>query len=318
MENRIQIARSSAHIVTIGYLLTDWLIQVEHLPVTPGDHQTLSHLEIEPGGMSNFLIAGQRLGGEMHALDAIGADRYGQMLLEALAAEGVDTSQVVRVEGAKSRGVAVLSGPDDRHAFMAYPGSELPVQALSAEWMQPLSEADALYVDGFSLRQEHIRGAVEEAARKMHERGGEVFYDPGPTMHASPEFLNSVYGVFLTDEELLGWMGLGGAEGAWSLLEEGPELVVIKGGAAGCTIVTGGHSQVCKGYFVPVKDTLGAGDVFNAAFVLALLQGKSAAECGAYANAAGAAAVQKFGAGRNVPSGEEVEEIVRNQVIKND
>jgi ribokinase len=285
---------------------------VEHFPVTPGDHQTLSHLEIEPGGMCNFLIAGQRLGGEMHALDAIGADRYGLMLLETLEAEGVDVSQVVRVEGVKSRGVTVLNGSNDQHAFMAYSGSLLPVQALSAEWAQTLAEADVLYLDGFSLRQEHIRGAVEEAARRMHERGGKVFYDPGPTMHASPEFLNSVYGIFLTEEELRGWMGLGGAEGAWSLLEEGPELVVIKQGAAGCTVVTAGHSHVCKGYSVPVRDTLGAGDVFNAAFVLSLLQGKSAAECGAYANAAGAATVQKFGAGMNVPSREEVKGGIRN------
>jgi sugar/nucleoside kinase (ribokinase family) len=130
-------------------------------------------------------------------------------------------------------------------------------------------------------------------------------------MHASPEFLNSVYGVFLTEEELLGWIGLGGAEGAWSLLEEGPELVVIKQGAAGCTLVTAGQFQACKGYSVPVKDTLGAGDVFNAAFVLALLQGKSAAECATYANAAGAAAVQKFGTGRNVPSRQEVEGVMQ-------
>jgi ribokinase len=299
-------------IATIGYLLTDWLMAVEHFPITPGDHQKLNELDIELGGMCNFLIAGRRLGGEMVALDTIGADRNGKLLLEALKAEGVDVTQVVKVKGARSRAVVVMSTSDQQYAFMGYPGSELTEQGLSAKWKAALDGADALYLDGFSLLQEHISGTALKVAKEMHARGGKVFLDPGPRVaEIARQELSYVNVVLLTANELKAWVGLEGAEGAWSLLDEGPELVVVKQGREGCTIFSACQEIRCAGYSVTVRDTLGAGDVFNAAFVLALLQGKSLAECGALANSAGAAQVQKFGAGRNVPSREEVEAIFK-------
>ena len=162
--NKIRIA-------TVGYLISDWLAAVKHFPVVPGDHQTLSEIAVEPGGMCNFLIAGQRLGGQMIALDAIGMDSYGLELLGVLAEEGVDTRGVVQVSGARSRGVMVMSDSVDQHVFMAYPGSEMPLQTLNQDWQRILAGVEALYLDGFSLRQEHVRAAALAAARWMAGAG---------------------------------------------------------------------------------------------------------------------------------------------------
>jgi ribokinase len=305
-ENKIRIA-------TIGYLISDWLAAVEHFPVTPGDHQTLGEIAVEPGGMCNFLIAGQRLGGQMTALDAIGADSYGLALLAVLEEEGVDTRGVVRVAGARSRGVLVMSDPADQHVFMAYPGSAMPEQTFNAEWQRVLAGTDALYLDGFSLRQENVRSAALEAAQWMACQGKKVFFDPGPAADAGARaVLPWLDGLFLTAGELSKWAEGGVTE----LFGESQRLafVVVKEGAGGCTI----HAKVeparhCQGFSVPVRDTVGAGDVFNAAFLLALLRGSSLPECGTFANAAGAVQVQKFGAGRNVPTRAEVEEMIEEQ-----
>ena len=304
--NKIRIA-------TVGYLISDWLAAVEHFPVVPGDHQTLGEIAVEPGGMCNFLIAGQRLGGQMIALDAIGMDSYGLELLGALAEEGVDTRGVVQVSGARSRGVMALSGPADEHVFMAYPGGEMPLQTLNQDWQRILAGAEALYLDGFSLRQEHVRVAALAAAQWMAGQGKRVFFDPGPAADAAARaVLPWLNGLFLTAGELNRWAEKGVDElfGAAQHLA----FVIVKEGVEGCTVYTRGEPALhCRGFSVPVRDTLGAGDVFNAAFLLALLGGKPLAECGAFANAAGAVQVQKFGAGRNVPTREEVERMAEQK-----
>ena len=300
-------------IATIGYLISDWLAAVEHFPVVPGNHQTLGEIAVEPGGMCNFLIAGQRLGGQMTALDAIGADSYGLDLLDALEKEGVDTSEVVRVGGARSRGVMVMNDAADRHVFMAYPGDEMPVQSFNTDWQRVLDGTDTLYLDGFTLRQEHVHSAALAAAQWMAGQGKKVFFDPGPA--ADPDaraVLPRLDGLFLTAAELSRW----GEGGVMELFGESQRLalIVVKEGAGGCTIYAKGEPALhCRGFSMPVRDTLGAGDVFNAAFILTLLQGKPLAECGAFANAAGAVQVQQFGAGKNVPTREEVEEMVEKQ-----
>jgi sugar/nucleoside kinase (ribokinase family) len=203
--------------------------------------------------------------------------------------------------------VAVVSTAEDRHTFLSYPGDDLPVQPLYVRWRRTLANVDALYVDGFSMLQEHIMGAAFQASEKVHERGGKTFFDPGPSLVGiSRNLLCNYSGIFLTEDELRKWAGSADTVAARSLIAQGPELVVIKQGANGCLVVTAGESYPCPGISVPMRDTMGAGDVFNAAFVVAMMTGQSLPECGAIANAAGAATVQKFGAGRNVPTLEEV------------
>ena len=302
--------RNKPHIAAIGYLLTDWLFSLDHFPILPNEHQNLAEAVIEPGGMCNFLIAGQRLGGRMAALDAIGADPYGLELLAKLSREGVDITQVVKIPGARSRGTVVMSDLLGQHVFLPYFGEEMPEQALASGWKQLLMDCDALYLDGFTLKQPHVRKASLEAARWIKEQGRKVFFDPGPTGGETVrEILPFTSGMMLTAAELSGLTGPG-ADGLFAA-SDALEIVVVKEGEKGCSIYSRGAEPLyCPGFAVPVVDTMGAGDVFNAAFILSLLQGKSLMECSAFANAAGAAKVQKFGAGCNAPTLEEVKRML--------
>jgi sugar/nucleoside kinase (ribokinase family) len=307
--------KSKFHIASIGYLLTDWLFSLDHFPILPNEHQNLAEALIEPGGMCNFLIAGQRLGGRMAALDAIGADPYGLDLLAKLSMEGVDITQVVKIPGARSRSTVVMSDSLGQHVFLPYFGDAMPEQALASGWKQLLMECDALYLDGFTLKQPHVRKAALEASRSINEQGRKVFFDPGPTGEATVrEVLPFTYGMMLTAAELSGLAGQGvdGLFTASGVLE----IVVVKEGEKGCSIYERGSIPLhCPGFVVPVVDAMGAGDVFNAAFILSLLQGKSLPECGTFANAAGAVKVQKFGAGCNAPMLVEVKEVIRNHPV---
>ena len=98
---------------------------------------------------------------------------------------------------------------------------------------------------------------------------------------------------------------------AVDLLDLGPDMVVVKQGAAGCTIYERGQEPVVvPGYPVPVRDTSAAGDSFDAGFIVGAGWGWSSVECAKLANAVGAAKVQKLGGGRNVPTRADVQAVI--------
>jgi sugar/nucleoside kinase (ribokinase family) len=300
-------------IIAFGNLITDWLVQLPHLPVNPAEHQTLSELRCEPGGMANFLIAGQRLGAQMVAQDTLGEDDFSDRLLSLLAAEGVQTDSVHRLPGLRSRAVVVLADAADGHTYLPFPGGEIPKQEYPPAWAEELQGAQALYLEGFTLDQPAFHDSVMEAAAKAAKIGVPVFFDPGPRRPwVDRDFMRSLYGVFLNEQELLDWTGLSDIEGAWSLLEDGARLVVLKQGAQGSRIITSNLDLACPAFTVPVVDSMGAGDVFNAAFLVKYLHKASLADCGRLANAAGASMVGKVGAGRQAPTLAEIAKILRN------
>jgi sugar/nucleoside kinase (ribokinase family) len=71
------------------------------------------------------------------------------------------------------------------------------------------------------------------------------------------------------------------------LLGRGARTAILKLGARGCAVYTGGHEILSPAFAVPVKDTTGAGDCFVGAFLSARLRGASLAEAARFANAVG-------------------------------
>lgn len=82
-----------------------------------------------------------------------------------------------------------------------------------------------------------------------------------------------------------------------ALLDAGVKHVALKLGGRGCLLKSGGERTIVPAYPDAVcVDTTGAGDTFAAAFIAALLEGRSFAECGAYANAAASVCIERLGA----------------------
>jgi ribokinase len=121
----------------------------------------------------------------------------------------------------------------------------------------------------------------------------------------------------LTEEELpILAGGSDGLEAARSLLNAGPELVCVKRGRHGCMIISRDQVVEHEGYPVTVRDTAAAGDAFAAAFIYAYLKQWPLKDVAAFANAMGAAKVQKVGSGSSVPTAAEVQQVlddVRNR-----
>ena len=304
----------------MGDLVTDLMVSIDRFPVEPVGHQMIDRIEMQPGGMGNFLIAGQRIGLKMIPIDLMGMDQYGKSTLEALKAENIDISQIQKVAGASSKVIIVLTDANGKHAFLAYRKNCFSTQTLSAGWKKTLAGVEALFVAGYSFKEEYIRSALLEAMEFVRSQGRVVFFDPGPMVNELSDLtyqqaMRAADVLLLTEDELALAVGGRGVVGAHKLLDQGVKLVCIKCGEAGCRIVDIDHEVICAGYPAKVIDTIGAGDSFAAAFIYGYLHEWPLSEVGAFANAMGAAKVQKFGAGRNVPTMQEIKAmIVANKI----
>ena len=77
--------------------------------------------------------------------------------------------------------------------------------------------------------------------------------------------------------------------------------VIARDGEKGSIGFIDNHEVFSPGFVVEVVDTIGAGDAFNAGYILAKLKGKSLKESLRYGNAVAAINVTKTG-GRGAPT----------------
>ena len=297
----------SRRIVSVGDLVLDVILPVR-LPVLPGQHQDPGMRRMEPGGAGNVMIAARRMGLEVAAAGTVGADAFGAHILEALRAEGIDTTQVVTMPASTTTLVIVLTDQESgEHTFIGDYGQG-PAVPYPPGLDALIAASAALFVQGYTLAERRIVPLALRAIERAAASGVPLYLDVGPFMafvvpaHV-PWVVERAALVLMTEDEVpLVSGGLAGRAAYERLLAAGPQMLVIKQGAAGCAVITPGSEQRVPGFTVPVVDTVGAGDCFDAAFMAGHLSGLSPWACGRLANAMGAAAVQRMGAGRNAPS----------------
>jgi sugar/nucleoside kinase (ribokinase family) len=302
-------------VVSLGDLVTDVVIHIPQLPVQAAQHQLADCFSIEPGGAGNFLIAGSRLGMNMIALGALGDDPFGRITSDILVQEGVDMRQLIVPPGSSTTSVAVLADQTGQHVFLGKYGVG-PKIVMPKAWVETSTTADALFSFGYSLQDERFSSTCLEAMQLASQHGVPVFFDPGPEMARTTQPQRDaavrLSRVLLMTEEEIPFLAEGqtGLEAARALLDKGPQLVCVKRGAHGCVVFSHDEEVVHPGYPVPLRDTAAAGDSFAAAFIYASLSGWDLEHIAAFANAMGAAKVQKVGSGTQVPSLSEVQAVL--------
>lgn len=296
--------------VCIGDLVTDVVIAVERLPIVANQAQSVRALFIEPGGAGNALIMAARLGAHAIALGTMGTDEYGQAAYEALHAEGVDLSWVQRAPGETSVIVWVIVDDAGEHTFLAREGYGAPF-VITDGVRAMLSAADLVLVPGYALQEQRMAAAVMPLARQAAAAHVPVFVDPGPESSdpslrsAVLELLGLSTFVVLTGEEAMQLSQQPSEDAAahW-LLERTRGSVVLKLGARGCSVYArDAEPRLIPAPRVAVRDTSGAGDVFDAVFAVTWWHTRDPYQAAQRANAYAAHKVTQLGTGRRCPPG---------------
>jgi len=238
-------------------------------------------------------------------IGAVGADDFGKVLLERLTTTGVDIS-LVRIDRSHPTGVAFVQyNADGSRRFIFAPGAagRLAASDVTAE---AFSRVKLLHVTGSALAiSDSSRAAVMKALELAVSAGASISFDPNLRLEmmsaddiravCRPVIENTTILLPNADEARM-LTGEATPEAACQLLlAMGPQVVVLKQGRDGCTVLTSRGSDRVPAFAIDEVDPTGAGDTFDAAFIVEHLSGASLVDAARFANAAGALKVTTLG-----------------------
>ena len=307
-------------VISFGDLVADLLLPIPKLPLIPNEDQLAHIFLVEPGGAGNFLIMAARLGLRAAAISCVGLDVYGSHIKDQLKQEGVNVSDVQVLPGQRTTLVLVFIDDAGEHVFLGVPGT-VEITEIRDSHVEKIAQAKAFYIAGYAFGQTNPSHLVTDAIQLAKENGVVVFFDPGPqAANIAPDLMDSAVSnsdvLLATLEEVIHLTGDNPPEQvAQELLSRGPKLVVIKMGSEGCLVAREDNVFKLDAFSVNARDTTGAGDAFDAAWVYGILRGLPLEQTGVIANAVGAATATKIGAGTRLPNREEVVALLRENSV---
>ncbi|MET0324523.1 MAG: PfkB family carbohydrate kinase, partial [Ilumatobacteraceae bacterium] len=249
-------------------------------------------------------------GGRTAMLGAVGADGHADDLLAALGADGIDAAGVRRVAGGTGTAFPVVDD-EGRNTVIVVPRANHAVEVADVERL-----AGVIGGARVVLVQLELPPAVVVAAATVARRGGAlVVLNPAPVVGDGARFAGIVDVVVPNESELALLTGTDGSDpvAAAGLLAAttGADAVVVTLGGQGALVWTPTVVTTVEAHAVAVVDTVGAGDAFCGMLATRLAGGASLVDAVRHANAAGALATTRAGAGPSMPTIAEVEQLLR-------
>ena len=278
------------------------IVDVPLSPVTPDiltAHSTpLERIAMGLGGdAANEALVLVRLGHSPALVSVVGDDAPGDFVRRTLSRSGVDVSALAVREGLDTGINVVLVRPDGERSFITSRNSSLrrlslpdilpaldspafasaKVACLASLFVSPLLtlEDTAALFDALKAR------GLILCADTTRPKRGEPLREAGAALSRLDYFFsNLAEAAALTGERDPDAV-------ADALLACGVKRVALKLGGDGCLLKSWHERhQISAVPGVPCVDTTGAGDTFAGAFIASILEGRSFADCGRYANAA--------------------------------
>jgi fructokinase len=283
-----------------------------------------------PGGApANVAVAAARLGVESAFVGRLGDDLFGDFILHALEASGVDTSGTLRDPPPTRTTLAFVEVSEDGdREFTFYRSVPAADEHLAAEDIrrESLSGASFANFGSIPLIKDPVRSATHRFAELANEMDVAVAFDVNLRPHlwhsldafreAVDPILDLSTVVKLSEDELSPVLGIDDpGEAADRLLDRGASLVLVSMGGEGAFYATRTFRDEAPPFPIDeVVDATGAGDAFLAGALAHLSESPgwpdhepSVREAVRRGTAAGALACTQFGAIKGLPTSEELE-----------
>jgi sulfofructose kinase len=255
-------------IVCVGHATRDAIALVRSHPPADGRVVAADVRHAGGGPAATAAVALARLGHAVGFAGAVGDDPAGERILQDLAAEGVDTTHVAVVPGARSaESLILVDEAGGGRSIAAYPGTA--ERAITASAVADALR-DAAWVHTDHIGYAAVRSLVDDGRLAGGPRWSIDGGNPIPRLS-----LRDVDLYVPTVEALLRHTGAAAVPaGLHAARDEGARAVVASAGADGAWLLDGdGEAERIPAADVPVHSTLGAGDVFHGALLAGLLDG---------------------------------------------
>jgi sulfofructose kinase len=292
-------------VLCVGHAVQDFVFGVTDLPRHAGKHRAVGYTSVGGGPAATAAVAIARLGGRALLAARVGDDLAAGLIAAELAGYGVDCTHLRRCAGCASSVSSVLVDGRGERLIVNYLDPAWPA---GADWLPDPAAVSARAVLADTRWPEGALAALA-AARAA---GVPAVLDADVPVPADGALLAVATHVAFSAEALAGLTGI--ADPAAALVAVQPRVAgwsCVTDGGNGVFVMEDGAPRRWPAFTVPVVDTLGAGDVWHGAFVLALAEGRDEATALHFASAAAALKVQRAGGRSGAPDRLELEAFLR-------
>ncbi len=253
-------------ISVIGSYIVALVMDSPRIPVA-GETLTGSNYHVTHGGKgSNMACAAARLGGRTAFLGKVGDDDFGRGFLDLLRREGVDASGVLLSDRLPTAVGFIIAAADGMNLIVIDPGA-------NGDFSPADVAAATAHIASSKVIVSPLEIPLETAlagARLAKPLGVRSILNPAPACDLRECDLSAVTVLTPNETEARVCLGLSPRQDvpeAWlarALLDLGPDNVVITLGERGALWACRDGLNRLPALRVPVVDTVGAGDAFNA------------------------------------------------------
>ena len=297
--------------VIIGDLCMDVFMQIEQYPPEGGDGSVRQIHQHAGGSASNTAIALARFGNQPYLLTHCGKDNWAAQLLPLLESSGVSVDFIQQEEhNATGLTFLVVSDKAERTMF-TYRGANLCLHPDEIS-DQIFDQSTGLHISSYACLKAPQSEAVAKAVQLATTRNLLISLDVGvePAIKAGDRlrelfpFLSLV--ILGEGEAMAVTQKPTVADSVADMLARGVKLIALKMGERGCRLISRDGVLSLPGFQVDPVDSTGAGDAFCAGLLHGLSQGWELDLSANLANALGAMATTRWGAGEQLPTRNEI------------
>lgn len=289
-------------------------------------------LEANPGGAPcNVLSMLQNLGKRTAFIGKVGKDAFGQMLINAVKEQGINTDNILEDQDVPTTLAFVHTKEDGDRSFSFYrnPGADMMLRGEEVD-ENLLLDTKIFHFGTLSMTDEQIAETTKGALKKAKEANATISFDPNfrPLLWKDFEEAKQQiwYGISqcdilkISDDEIAFLTGAEDIdEGITRILEKyQPTLICATMGKQGSKAYYKGKSVFCAPFLrKDTVETTGAGDTFMACVLNTVLEKgigelseKDLMEMLRFANAASSIITTRKGALKVMPEKQEVFDVV--------
>ncbi len=301
-----------SHIAVVGGINQDIVIHVPRIP-QPGETVHHGRLGRYAGGKgANQAVAAARAGASVSMLGAVGTDAAGDDLLQGMAANGVNTTHVARVESSATGTALIAVDSAGSNSIAVAEGANFQIDpdavARAVADLKPVA-----VIGQREVPDEAILAAFAAASPGLR------------VLNVSPVDDGEAVNLSQVDIAVVNEIEAAQLAGGQSDAEEPTALAeaVAERTNRGCVVTLGGQGLVARidgrahaqpAFPTTVVDTTGAGDAFCGVFTAALAAGRLAEAALRWGQAAGALAAATPGAQPSMPTAGDIRRLAETEL----
>ena len=309
-------------VLSLGIYVVDVLGKPIDAFPEKGKLALFDQLEIHTGGCANnTAIVLSRLGVSVGAMGKIGNDHFGDIVLQTLQENSVDTTGIKRDNSTNTSFTFVAIASDGERSFCHYIGANGELSETDVNW-DLLNTTKILHIAGALVMPKFDGQPMANVLKKAKAKGIKTSLDTA--WDATGKWLETLepclpyVDIFLPSlteaQQLTGKSDL--SEISKFFHDYGISTIAIKMGEYGSYVSTPDEALHLPAYPVEIVDATGAGDAYVAGFLAGIVKGWDLKATTELASAAGAACVTAIGTTAGIQNLEETIKISKGNASK--